>query len=51
MLVQLRNHPLKGEWSGYRSISAGGDCRIPCRIISKEEVIFTAVGTHNQLYQ
>lgn len=47
----LRNHPLKGKWSKYRSIGAGGDLRLHYRIISETEVLFVAVGTHSQLYQ
>lgn len=47
----LRNHPLKGEWMHYHSISAGGDLRLHYRIISDDEVLFVAVGTHSQLYK
>ena len=49
---QLRNHPLKGELSQFRSISAGGDLRLhyyekePNHII----VVFVAIGSHSQLY-
>jgi addiction module RelE/StbE family toxin len=27
----LRNHPLYGKWTGYRSISVGGDLRLLSR--------------------
>jgi len=47
----LRNHPLKGDWQGYRSISAGGDLRLHYRTIKKDEVLFVAVGSHSQLYK
>lgn len=47
----LRNHPLKGEWIKYRSISAGGDLRLHYRVINDNAVIFVAVGTHSQLYK
>jgi addiction module RelE/StbE family toxin len=49
---QLRNHPLKGELSKFRSISSGGDIRLhyyekePDHII----VVFVAIGSHSQLY-
>ncbi|MBI2592487.1 type II toxin-antitoxin system mRNA interferase toxin, RelE/StbE family [Candidatus Saccharibacteria bacterium] len=47
----LRNHPLKGEWRGYRSMSAGGDLRLHYRIIDDQNVLFIAVGSHSQLYK
>lgn len=47
----LRNHALKGEWLGYRSISAGGDLRIHFKIVNELSVLFVAVGTHSQLYK
>lgn len=47
----LRNHALKGEFYGFRSIDAAFDLRI----IFKEEdeyivVLLFDVGTHSQLY-
>ena len=47
----LRNHGLKGEWLGYRSISAGGDLRLHYRVITTTRVLFVAVGSHSQLYK
>ena len=47
----LRNHALKGEWLGYRSISAGGDFRLHFKIISQDTVLFVALGSHSQLYK
>ena len=45
----LRNHPLKGKYNRYRSIDITGDVR--ALYLQKEnEVIFDAVGSHNQLY-
>ena len=49
--ASLRNHALKGEWHGYRSISAGGDFRLHFRMIDDNTVLFVAVGTHSQLYK
>lgn len=47
----LRNHALKGEWAGVRSIDAGFDIRI---LFTEENdytlVLLVDVGTHNQLY-
>lgn len=47
----LRNHSLYGKWSGYRSISIGGDLRLHFRVISADRVLFEAVGSHDQLYK
>lgn len=47
----LRNHGLKGEWHGYRSITAGGDLRLHFQVITDNKVLFVAVGTHSQLYK
>ena len=51
MESSLRNHALKAEWSGYRSISAGGDFRLHFKMIDQSTVLFVAIGTHNQLYK
>lgn len=48
---KLRNHALTGEWSGYQSISAGGDLRLHFRVIDDTTVLFVAVGSHSQLYK
>ena len=47
----LRNHALHGKWSGYRSISVGGDLRLHFKVISSNRVLFEAVGSHDQLYK
>jgi addiction module RelE/StbE family toxin len=47
----LRNHSLKGGWAKYRSISADDDLRLHYRAISKDVVLFVAVGTHKELYK
>ena len=49
--ASLRNHPLKGEWLGYHSISAGGDLRLHFKMINENTVLFVAVGSHSQLYK
>ena len=49
---ELRNHPLKGEFMGSRSIDAGFDLRI---VFSEEGNYFLVallkVGSHSQLYR
>jgi addiction module RelE/StbE family toxin len=47
----LRNHPLKKEWFRYRSITAAEDLRLHFRVLSKDRVLFVAVGSHDQLYK
>lgn len=47
----LRNHALRGQYLDYRSISIGGDLRAIFKIVSEEESVFVAVGTHSQLYE
>lgn len=49
--ASLRNHALTGDWSGFRSISAGGDLRLHFELIDKDTAYFVAVGTHSQLYR
>ena len=48
--AKLRRHALTSEYSGHYSISAGGDLRLHFRYLSSDTVIFTAVGSHAQLY-
>lgn len=47
----FRNHSLKGEWIGHRSISIGGDLRLHYRELEPAAALFVAVGTHSQLYK
>lgn len=45
----LNNHPLHGEWAGYRSINITGDFRAIFKI--KENLaIFVTIDTHTNLY-
>lgn len=47
----LYNHPLTGEWKGYRSIAFGGDWRAHYIEQGDDTVLFVAIGTHSQLYK
>lgn len=47
----LRNHPLKGKWSRYRSITADDDLRLHYRVVDEGTILFVAVGNHKQLYK
>lgn len=51
---QLRNHPLKGKYKGYRSINVTGDWRALYTEInnnSASDAVFEILGTHSQLYK
>ncbi len=47
---RLRDHALKGKFTGYRSIDIEGDLRALYYIDGDRIVIFTFIGSHSQLY-
>lgn len=47
----LNNHPLRGEYKGYRSINIAGDLRAIYKFINQETRIFIELGTHGSLYK
>ena len=49
--ADLYNHPLGGDWKGFRSISFFGDWRAHYSVIEESTILFVAVGTHSQLYK
>ncbi len=52
MHTDLYNHPLTGQWKGYRSIAFGGDWRAHYELTDNGAVAwFVACGTHSQLYR
>jgi addiction module RelE/StbE family toxin len=48
--VDLYNHPLTGQWNGYRSIAFGGDWRAHYKMVDGVAIV-VACGTHAQLYK
>lgn len=46
----LRNHPLVGKLSGYRSIDITGDYRVIYKRLENDVYVFALIGTHSQLY-
>lgn len=52
---KLRNHPLSGKYSGYRSINITGDWRAIFLVLeeagSETIIFFEMLGTHSQLYK
>src|ERR1041385_2592148 len=54
LTLQLRNHPLKGKLSGYRSIDVTEDWRAIFKQsqTTKQKIItFHMIGTHQMLYK
>jgi len=45
----LRDHPLKGTKTGFRSFSITGDIRV-IYVVVNEIAYFIDIGTHNQVY-
>jgi addiction module RelE/StbE family toxin len=46
----LRDHALKGKYTGYRSIDIENDLRALYYIENDRIVIFAFIGSHSQLY-
>ena len=46
----LHNHPLHGEYAGYRSISITGDLRVLYEPIDEQTAYFITIGRHRNLY-
>lgn len=46
----LKNHALRGQYAGYRSISVGGDIRVIYKLVADDLALFVAIGTHHRLY-
>ena len=52
--LQLKNHKLKREWQGHRSINITADLRAIYKEVKlTDEIIvyFVGLGTHKQLYK
>lgn len=46
----LNNHPLKGKYTGYRSINISGDLRLLYKR-DREMVIIVTIDSHSNLYR
>ncbi len=48
----LKDHPLKGDKSGFRSFSISGDIRVVYKKVKvdEEEIELYDIGSHNQVY-
>jgi addiction module RelE/StbE family toxin len=47
---ELKNHALRGEFKGKRSISINGDIRALYKNNSDGSITILTVGTHHELY-
>ncbi len=47
----LENHPLHGEYAGYRSINITSNLRLIYQDRGNDVYILYNVGTHSQLYE
>ncbi len=51
---EFKDHPLKGDWSGYRECHVGGDFlliyRLDGAIGRGGGIIFARAGTHSELF-
>ncbi|MEJ0053788.1 MAG: type II toxin-antitoxin system mRNA interferase toxin, RelE/StbE family [bacterium] len=45
----LNNHPLRGEWTGFRSINVTGDWRLIYEMVG-DAIVLTDIDTHHNLY-
>ena len=49
------DHPLKGEWSGYRECHIGGDFLLIYEVEDKagtgRSIVFERSGTHSELFK
>lgn len=46
----LKDHKLKGKLKGKRAFSIAGDIRVIYVEESKNMIVFTDIGSHNQVY-
>lgn len=51
MEITLNNYPLKGKYTGYRSINITGDLRAIFIKHAEKHVEFAYIGSHSQLYR
>ena len=48
--ILLNNHKLHGEYFGFRSINITGNYRAIFKYSDKNNIVFTDIGTHTELY-
>lgn len=53
-MIRWLDHPLKGDWDGYRECHVGGDFLLIYRIADSSRgglVVFIRAGTHAELFE
>lgn len=45
------DHPLKGEWTGYRECHVGGDFLLIYEVKDPGKIGFARAGTHAELFR
>ena len=48
--LALNNHPLKGNYKGYRSIYINADVRALYKLIASDIALFVVIDSHSNLY-
>jgi len=51
---EWRDHPLSGQWNGYRECHVGGDFLLVYRIHAEktnETIVFARCGTHAEIFK
>ena len=53
--AEWKDHPLKGEWAGYRECHVGGDFLLVYKVddeVGKSgTIVFVRAGTHSELFR
>lgn len=49
--AEYDDHPLKGEWVGYRECHIGGDFLLVYQLRGEDEIIFVRTGTHADIFR
>lgn len=47
----LHNHSLVGKYQGHRSINVNADIRAVFKEVEEDHCMFTAIGSHSELYE
>jgi mRNA interferase YafQ len=45
------DHPLSGDWDGFRECHIGGDFLLIYELKTDDEIFFTRAGTHAELFK
>jgi mRNA interferase YafQ len=55
LAADWKDHPLKGEWAGYRECHVGGDFLLICKLDDQAGkggmIVFIRAGTHSELFK